>query len=235
MHNKHSIWGTVSGTDLNEISRQTEALAQWGVEAIEYRVDLIPEALWDALLKGRGSSVPWWIAHFGTGSDAPAARRAIEATVASNADGAIFHSRCEQLDDLIRMCSDVDMPFAAPYHSQEPLTLQGVLDEYAFQVSLSPKFRKIAVRAHTYDDAAALIEGTRRASVDGGSPVVGAVFGPHRWARIALPYAGSAITFVVARQVVNEVGGNDQQLQIGELAPNKVTSFEEGENAVTAQ
>ncbi|MFY9825430.1 MAG: type I 3-dehydroquinate dehydratase [Thermoanaerobaculia bacterium] len=214
---KHQFWATVSGTDRDEIASQVDALVRWGVEAIEFRVDLIPRNLWDSVLHERIPSVPWWVAHFGTGLDAQAAREAILATVASEAQGAIFHSRCEHLRELIDVSRRAGKLFAAPYHSQQPLTLEGALEEFAHQESLLPEFRKIAVRAMNFDDAAALLEATHRASRDGGSPAVGAIFGPQRWARVALPHAGSAITFVVARRVQNEVGSDDQQLQISEV------------------
>jgi 3-dehydroquinate dehydratase len=214
---RHQFWATVSGTDRDEIVSQVNTLARWGVQAMEFRVDLIPESLWGGVLNELHPPVPWWVAHFGTGADAAAARKAILATVASEAEGAIFHSRCEYLQELIDISRGAGKLFAAPYHSQEPLTLQGALEEFQYQESLAPAFRKIAVRALSYDDAAALVEATHRASRDGGRPAVGAVFGPQRWARIALPHAGSAITFVVARRVQNEVGGDDQQLQLSEL------------------
>jgi 3-dehydroquinate dehydratase len=214
---RHQYWATVSGTDKDEIASQVHALVRWGVQAIEFRVDLIPEDLWDAVFHDLRPAVPWWVAHFGTGADAPAARKAILATVASKAQGAIFHSRSEHLKEFIEASRAAGKLFAAPYHSQEPLTLEGALEEFRYQESLAPVFRKIAVRAMSYDDAAALIEATHRASRDGGRPAVGAIFGPQRWARVALPHAGSAITFVVARRVQNEVGNDDQQLQIAEL------------------
>jgi 3-dehydroquinate dehydratase len=213
----HQFWATVSGTDRDEIAGQVDALVRWGVKAIEFRVDLIPESHWEAVLHELHSPVPWWVAHFGTGAGAASAQRAVLATAASEAQGAIFHSRCERLNELIEISRTAGKQFAAPYHSQEPLTLQGALEEFQYQEALAPMFRKIAVRALNYDDAAALLEATHRASRDGGRPAVGAVFGPQRWARIALPHAGSAITFVVARRVQNEVGSDDQQLQISEL------------------
>lgn len=214
---RHQYWATVSGTDRAEITRQVAALESWGVEAIEFRVDLIPRALWESILHEQVPRVPWWIAHFGTGHDADEAREAIHATLRSDAAGAIFHSRCEHLDELMAASRTAGKPYAAPYHSQEPLTLEGALDEFRHQESLAPAFRKIAVRANNFEEASALLTATHRASRDGGRPAVGAVFGPQRWARVALPHAGSAITFVIARVVSNEVGGDDQQLQIFEM------------------
>ena len=213
----HQIWATVSGTDRDQIAADVEAVVQWGVEAIEFRLDLVPPDLWKAVLVNLAPPIPWWVAHFGTGSGADAARSAVLATLESEAAGAIFHSRCEHLDELVERCRAAGADFAAPYHSQEPLTLEAALAEYAHQQSISPKFRKIAVRAKSFDDAYALLEATRRCSTDGGAPVVGAVFGQHRWARVAMPTVGSTITFIVARKVPNEVGGDDEQLQLAEL------------------
>jgi hypothetical protein len=214
---RHQIWATISGREREDLDRQVKAVAEWGIEAVEYRLDLIPADLWEFVLSGPRPRLSWWVAHFGTGQDSKLAHDAARATIASAADGVIFHSHCEGVGQLVQACRSAGKPFAAPFHGQEPLTLDAALEEFAFQQSLSPSFRKIAVRAHSYDEAAALVEATRRASRDGGNPAVGAVFGRQRWARIALPHAGSAITFVVAHRVKNEVEGDDEQLQLSEL------------------
>ena len=213
----HQVWATISGADRDDIFRQIDALIRWGVDSIEFRVDLIPKNLWKAVFSISGLSIPWWIAHFGTGTESEPAAIAIRETVKSEAQGAIFHSRCERLNDLINLCKNANKPFAAPYHSQQPLTCEAALKEFEYQESLGPAFRKIAVRANSYAEAAAIVEATQKASSAGGSRVVGAVFGKQRWARIALPHAGSAITFIVAHAVQNEAGGDDQQLHLGDL------------------
>jgi hypothetical protein len=213
----HQVWATVSGTDQGDIIQQVDALIQWGVHSIEFRVDLIPEVLWDTVFGITNLSVPWWVAHFGVGKNADAAKVAIQETVRSQAEGGIMHSRCEYLSELIATCRNAGKLFAAPYHSQDPMTRDAALKEFAYQEGLRPTFRKIAVRAHTYAEAAAIVDAIHIASQDGGSPVVGAVFGPQRWARIALPQAGSAITFIIAHALRNEVGGDDQQLQLSDL------------------
>ncbi|SLM49936.1 protein of unknown function [Nitrospira japonica] len=213
----HQVWATVSGRDRDDIMKQIDSLVCWGVRAIEFRVDLIPEALWDSILGIGSLPVPWWVAHFGTGKDADTAKTAIAETLRSDAEGAIFHSRCEHLSDLIAMCQKAGRPFAAPYHSQNPMTRNEAIREFEYQATLTPAFRKIAARARTYAEAAAIVDATHTASKAGGSPVVGAVFGPQRWARIALPHAGSAITFILAHAVENEVGGDDQQLHLGDI------------------
>jgi len=213
----HQVWATVSGTHRDDIRQQVDALIRWGVQSIEFRVDLIPEALWDFVFSFSELGVPWWIAHFGVGIDSDAAKAAIRETVKSQAEGGIFHSRCEYLSELIAICRNADKLFAAPYHSQESLSRDAAFREFEYQETLGPAFRKIAIRARTYAEAAALLEATYVASFSGGIPVVGAVFGTQRWARIALPHAGSAITFIVAHSVHNEVGGDDQQLQLADL------------------
>jgi Type I 3-dehydroquinase len=214
---RHQIWATISGSEKEDLVSQVKAVADWGIESIEYRLDLIPTDLWRFVLNGPRPRVSWWVAHFGTGDESKLAHDAAEATISSGADGVIFHSHCDGVDQLVRACRSAGKPFAAPFHSQEPLTRKEALEEFAYQQSLSPSFRKIAVRAHSYDDAASLIDATRQATLDGGCPVVGAIFGGQRWARIALPHAGSAITFVVAHRVKNEVQEDDEQLQLSEL------------------
>ncbi len=217
MSTEHQVWATVSGASKVEIARDVLDLTRAGVAAIEFRVDLIPVELWDDVFSELAPSIPWWVAHFGTGSDADQARDAIFRTIESEADGAIFHSRCEHLRELVAACREAGKAFAAPYHSQQPLTLEGAVDEYAHQRSLAPAFRKIAVRANDFSEAMALVEATRRAAGEDAAPPVGAVFGNQRWARVALPHSGSAITFIVARRLPNEVGGDDEQLTLGEL------------------
>ena len=115
------------------------------------------------------------------------------------------------------MCLSAGKLFSAPYHSQKPLTRVQILKEYNYQETFRPSFRKIAIRAKTALDAAAVVQATYETSMNGGSPVVGAVFGPERWARVALPNAGSAVTFLVANRVKNEVGGDDEQFQVNEF------------------
>jgi hypothetical protein len=213
----HQVWATVSGADRKDIMEQVDALTRWGVDSIEFRVDLIPEGLWDTVFGITGLRIPWWVAHFGVANDESAARIAIQRTAKSEAEGGIMHSRCENLRELIAMCRDAGKRFAAPYHSQQPMTREAALREFGFQEELCPAFRKIAIRAHAYEEAAAIVDATHLASQTGGTPVVGAVFGAQRWARIALPHAGSAITFIVARAVCNEVGGDDQQLSLADV------------------
>jgi hypothetical protein len=215
--NRHQVWATISGSDEATLAAQVDAVAGYGIRAVEYRLDLIPVELWPIVMRGPQAPVAWWVAHFGTGEQSSLAHDAAGEALGSNADGVIFHSRCDGVEALADACRAAGTAFAAPFHNQAPLTLDAALDEFAWQESLRPSFRKIAVRAHTYDDATALVEATHRASRDGGSPAVGAVFGPHRWARVALPHAGSAITFVVAHGVSNEVAGDDEQLQLSEL------------------
>lgn len=213
----HQYWATVSGSTRNQIAVDIKLLEDWGISAIEFRLDLVPMELWDTVLTDLAPSVPWWVAHFGTGSEAEVAKKAILATTRSKADGGIFHSRCENIDELIKACRDAGKDYAAPFHSQEPLTFEGAMAEYAHQQSLSPAFRKIAVRPKSFGDAHALLEATRLCAKDGGAPVVGAVFGEHRWARLAMQTVGSTISFIVARKLPNEVGGDDEQLQLAEL------------------
>jgi hypothetical protein len=213
----HQIWATVSGTRKQDLQADIASLVRWGVAAIEFRMDLVPQNLWETVWRELAPPIPWWTAHFGTGVDADGARSATLQGLETGAEGAIFHSRCEHLHELVEACRSADKAFAAPFHSQEPLSVDAAISEFEHQESLSPSFRKIAVRARTFEDALAIVEATRLASQDGGTPVVGAVFGQQRWARIALPCAGSSITFMVARQVANEVGGDDEQLQLAEL------------------
>ena len=213
----HQIWATVSGTDRKDLMEQIDALVRWGVDSIEFRVDLIPEVLWDTIFEITNLGVPWWVAHFGVGNDEGAARIAIQRTARSEATGGIIQSRSENLRELITICRDAGKRFAAPYHSQKPMTREAALAEFASQEDFCPAFRKIAVRAHSYEEAAAIVDATHLASQRGGTPVVGAIFGTQRWARIVLPHAGSAITFIVAHAVHNEVGGDDQQLSLADI------------------
>jgi len=207
----------VSGSRDDDLRDQVEALVRWGVHAIEFRLDLIPRDVWQWVFDLRAVPVEWWIAHFGIEEESGEARESTLQALHSEADGCIFHSHCNYVDELKRACLKNGKEFAAPYHSQHPLTLQEAVREFERQASLEPSFTKIAVRANTPADALALLGATGIASAAGGPPAVGAVFGPHRWARVAMPSAGSAITFVVAHRVSNEVGGDDEQLQLSEL------------------
>ncbi|MEU5633645.1 type I 3-dehydroquinate dehydratase [Streptomyces rishiriensis] len=213
----HEFWATISGSSLPDLRAQESMVWEWGVTAIEYRADLIPPAVYGELLRGNGRAGPAFVAHFGTGRDAESAREAIVKSFASDLAGCICHSRCELLDEIRGRCADTGRLFAAAYHSQLPMTATEAMREYEWQESLRPLFRKIAVRAKTVDDVVALLQATSRASQDGGSPVVGAIFGPHRWARVALPSAGSAVSFLLAAQATNEEGNDDEQLQLREV------------------
>jgi 3-dehydroquinate dehydratase len=212
----HEFWATISGGDLDDLIRQQEDTWRWGVAAVELRADLIPVPIFDEVLARRNWRGPTFVAHFGTGSEADAAYEALSKSVAAGVHGLICHSRTEVLQDLRRLCNESGSSFASAYHSQTPMTLQEALTEFEEQEKHEPLFRKIAVRAMSINDAVAIVQATQFASQDGGTPVVGAIFGPQRWARVALPHAGSAISFLIAHRVNNEVGGDDEQLQLAE-------------------
>jgi hypothetical protein len=213
----HEYWATVSGGSLKSLENQEEALAQWGVTAIEFRADLIPFDVFEKLITRNKWRVPTFVAHFGIGANAKHAEKAILKAITANIHGCICHSRSEILYDLQQACISAGKSFAAAYHSQTPMTLDEALQEFDTQEALNPLFRKIAVRALRFEDALAIIEATQRASAQGKTPAVGAIFGSHRWARIVLPHVGSAITFIIAHKVFNEEGGDDEQLQISEV------------------
>ncbi len=214
----HTFWGTVSGSDFDDIVQQQHDLWDWGVSAVELRTDLIPTALHTRVLRGAVKRGPTYVAHFGTATEAPAARAGLhEALGEPTIDGVVCHSRSECVDEVRRATAGARKGFVAAFHSQTPLTLDQALAEFEYQSSLEPTFRKIAARALTVQDGLTLLEATRRAASQPGIPVVGAVFGPQRWARIAMPAMGSSITFIVAHRVANEVGGDDEQLTIEEM------------------
>jgi 3-dehydroquinate dehydratase len=212
----HEFWATISGTDVDDIVQQQVAVWKWGVAAVEIRADLVPESIYDEVLARRERQGPTFIAHFGTGDEAEAAAEAITKALKAGADGGICHSRCEALGEIKQACLNVNKSFAAAYHSQLPMTLSAAIREFEEQEANNPLFRKIAVRAESPEDAIAIIQATHQVSLKGGTPVVGAVFGPHRWARVALPHAGSAISFLIAHRALNEVNGDDEQLQLAE-------------------
>ncbi len=212
----HEFWATVSGTDVEDIAQQQLAAWRWGVAAVEIRADLVPAPIYDEVLARRDWLGPTFIAHFGTGDEAGVAADSIKKALKAGAHGGICHSRCEALGEIRQMCLDEGKQFAAAYHSQLPMTLSEAIKEFEDQEANEPLFRKIAVRALSPEDAVVLIQATHRASLQGGTPVVGAVFGPHRWARVALPHAGSSISFLIAHQVCNEVDGDDEQMQLVE-------------------
>ncbi|MCG8469377.1 MAG: type I 3-dehydroquinate dehydratase [Gemmatimonadetes bacterium] len=214
---EHSFWATVSGSDLDDILAQQRALWDWGVSAIEIRTDLVPEYLHTDVLQSVERRGPVYVAHFGTGADASDARQSLfQALETDGVDGIICHSWLDSAQEMRQAAAATDKQFAAACHSQTPLTLDELLREYDAQAAFEPLFRKIAARAFTVPQALALLEATHRAAQGGGSPIVGAVFGPHRWARVAMPSMGSAITFIIARPLRNEVGGDDEQLTIPE-------------------
>jgi 3-dehydroquinate dehydratase len=216
----HEFWATISSGSLAELLRQEAIAWQWGVSGIEFRADLIPDSVYCDLLAEKRSDgwvAPTFVAHFGTGEQDEIAKCAIERSLATQVAGAICHSRCERIDDIQAACVAANRHFAAAYHSQQPMTADEATAEFERQELRRPLFRKIAVRAYCAEDVLALLRATHIAARDGGSPVVGAVFGPHRWARLALPHVGSAISFLVTRQLPNEVGGDDEQLQLAEV------------------
>jgi 3-dehydroquinate dehydratase len=213
----HEFWGTVSGAVVDEIQEQVAALAEWGVSAIEIRLDLVPRDLWPAVLEIDRPSLTFCIAHFGLGESAREAADALEAAFHADVDGLICHSHYDDVPDVASECRRSGKLFAAAYHRQQPLTKEQALREFIAQEERSPSFAKIAVRAQTHLDVLALLQATVQAARSSKLPVVSAVFGPHRWARIALPHCGSAITFVVARHVQNEVGGDDEQFTLDEM------------------
>jgi len=214
---KHEFWATVSGSTRSEVESQVESVIAWGVKAIEFRVDMIPENHWDAIFGLQELSVPWWVAHFGTKEGSAGAQAAIAESVKSRADGLIFHSRYEAVEEAAEMCRQAGKKFATPYHYETPISEEDALKEFEWQERLRPTFRKIGVRAQTFDEALGLVAATRRTAAAGGTPVVSTVFGPQRWARVALPSAGSVITFIVAHQIRNRVDGDDQQFHLKDL------------------
>jgi len=214
---RHEYWATISGSSLQDILQQEETVRQWGVTAVEFRADLIPPPIYSDLLARRAWSGPTFVAHFGVGVEAKIAHDAIVRAIDADVFGGICHSRCELAMEIRHACLDAGKQFAAAYHSQEPMTCAEALREFEQQEVFQPLFRKIAVRAHRFEDALAIVEATHEAAISGGSPVIGAVFGPHRWARVVLPHAGSSVSFILAHQVANEVGKDDEQLQVIEV------------------
>jgi 3-dehydroquinate dehydratase len=212
----HEFWATVSGRDIEDVANQQAAAWKWGVAAIELRADIMSDEAYEAALATHARQGPTLVAHFGTADETDAAVEAIRKGIDAGLDGGICHSRCEAIDEIRVMCRSANRLFASAYHSQQPITLADAIEEFARQQTYAPLFTKIAVRAETVEDAVAMIQATRRASEQPGAPVVGAIFGPHRWARIALPHAGSAISFLIAHRVANEVAGDDEQLQFKE-------------------
>lgn len=213
----HEYWATISGSSVGELLQQEESLDKWGVTAIEFRADLINFDAYHELLSSNRWKRPTFIAHFGVGKEADVARESLLEAVRSGVSGVICHSRCEHLEEILKRTRSAGKLFAAAYHSQEPMSFDDAINEFEFQGTLKPLFRKIACRAHNFGDALVLLQAVYVSYQKGGIPVVGAVFGQHRWARIAMPIAGSAITFLIAHQVRNEVDGDDEQLQIPEL------------------
>jgi 3-dehydroquinate dehydratase len=212
----HEFWATISGSTLDDILQQQHSVWDWGVSTVEIRTDLVPRSLHEQVLN-TVVQAPTWVAHFGTGAEAGTARTALhEALAADTIDGIVCHSRLEGVQEMAAAAQSAGKGFVAAFHSQTPVTLDEALDEYEYQGTLNPLFRKIAARAHTVEEALTLLQATHRASKRGGIPVVGAVFGPQRWARIAMPAVGSTVTFVIAHPVPNEAGGDDEQLTIEE-------------------
>jgi 3-dehydroquinate dehydratase len=214
----HEYWATVSGGPLDYLERQEKALWDWGVTAIEFRADLIPVDAYAALLARGAWRGPTLVAHFGTGDDAEVARQAVVDAISAGVHGGICHSRCELVHEIRDECAREGRAFAAAYHSQAAVTEAEAMEEFERQQALDPLFRKIAVRANRMEDALAVVTATLKAAADGGSPIVAAIFGPQRWARIVLPHAGSSISFIVADRMRNEVGGDDEQLQLSEVS-----------------
>lgn len=213
----HEYWATVSGTSEEQLTSQQEAAWKWGVCAVEIRADLVPKESYKAVLQRGEWAGPTFVAHFGVADQAREALDSIERALEAGASGGICHSRCERVEEIRLLCRSAGAGFAAAYHSQEALTEEQAREEFIAQQQFQPLFRKIAVRAHRPEDAVALILATSSMAKSVGSPIVSAIFGPHRWARLALPRAGSSISFIVAERVANERGGDDEQLTLADV------------------
>lgn len=213
----HEYWCTVSGNDITDIALQVNQLSDWGVAAIEYRSDLMPASVYEGVLSSRPPKRPTFVAHFGVGKHASTAFADLERASNTWIDGLICHSRSEILQDVSALARACGKRFGIAFHSQEPLIYEEIRDELERQNAVQPFFRKIAFRASKETDALALIRAVSESSIRPDVPVIGAIFGRHRWARIALANVGSAVSFIVSRRVTNEVGGDDEQLQISQV------------------
>jgi 3-dehydroquinate dehydratase len=214
----HSIWGTASGRTLSELCEAESSLLDAGVEAVEIRADLLPGGVYDARLESSPVSGPTFIAHFGIEGDSILAAEELDkATRCPWVTGIICHSHHPEVEALADLAVRAGKAFACAYHSQLSLTSDEVSAEYSRQSQLGSLFLKIAIRPRSIQDCLSFIDSVNRSASTRAEPVVGAVFGPHRWARIAMIEAGSAITFVVAHQCPNEIGGDDEQFTVAEL------------------
>jgi 3-dehydroquinate dehydratase len=216
--NQHQLWGTVSGKTFSEVKSAAKLLTTAGVRSLEYRFDLIPQPEWPDVLDQITNED--FVAHFGMAAIEPEREELLKlfgAAIQASA-GIIVHSRAEVLKEVVSAACEHNVRYALPYHSQGTLDYSGVLSEYHFQAQYSPLFCKIAIRPLSAENALEYAQALTAARKEIDIPLVAAVFGPQRWARIMMPAVGSAITFIVAKQVSNEAGGDDEQFTIGDVS-----------------
>lgn len=213
----HEIWGTMCGSSLEEIERQQQKFQEFGVNAIEIRIDLIPPEVQPELRSELELKLPTYVAHFGSeGNEATKAKEELVEWLYCGASGIICHSRSPEANHLSTIAEENDKNFVAAFHSQTSPDRSRLRKELEYQKKFNPSFRKIAVRADSESDVINLIDVISE-KTHKDHDVVGAVFGPQRWGRIALANVGSAITFITPHQIENEHGGSDHQFDVTEF------------------
>lgn len=211
----HEIWGTVCGDSVSEVKEQINKLVGFGAVAIEIRLDLVPKSLQNDLRGAIECDIPLWLAHFGKdGDEADQAYDILHSWLSEDISGIICHSRHPRVEELSELAGKNNKEFVGAYHTQSSPSTTELREELERQKKFDPSFRKIAVRPESNSDVLDILKVIAEKSDEGD--VVGAIFGPHRWGRIALANVGSPISFISAEQIQNESGGYDMQFDCEE-------------------
>lgn len=206
MKSQQQIWGTLAGRGLTELSADYETLLQHGIDAIEFRADLIPQSVLAEFLK-RTFTVPVFIANFNLDQSVEEGFN----IYVDHSDGFLFHLNHPNRQQIIDFCKKNKKYFVAAYHTQSPMKYEEIIEKFEEQMALNPFIIKVGIRANNFTNAIEMVSATKFISENYSYPVAGAVFGNERWARLALHRAGSNVTFIVAREIKNEIGGDDKQ------------------------
>lgn len=212
LKSQQQVWGTIAGNNISEITTDYEALLRYGIDAIEFRADLMPQAVLVEFLK-RNFEVPVFIANFNLDQSVEDCFN----EYADRSSGFLFHLNYPNRNKLIDFCTQNQKPFVAAYHSQQPLSYDDIIKKFKEQMTLNPFMLKVGIRAINFRDAIEMISATKFIAENYSYPVAGAVFGNERWARLALHRAGSNVTFVVARELKNEIGNDDKQFTFADF------------------
>lgn len=212
LKSQQQVWATIAGSNISELNADYNALIEYGVDAVEFRADLMPQSVLIEYLK-RDFQVPVFIANFNLDQSV----LDCFSQCVDYCEGFLFHLEHPDKNEIVNFCNENKKFFVAAYHAQKPLQYQTIIEKYNEQAKLNPFMLKVGIRANSFSDAMEMISATKYIVENFQYPVAGAVFGEERWARLALHRAGSNVTFVVARELKNELGDDDKQFTFSDF------------------